>query len=503
MPNPYTQLGVRSFINCCGTRTIHGGTLMLPQVREAMWDASRFFVNMDELMAGAGKRLAELTGAEWGMVASGAAACLCHATAACITGGDPELMFRLPDTRGMKAEVVMPKASRFTYDHAIRSAGATVVEVDSMREMDDALNREQVAMVALLGTWEADETLEAVVEMARPKGVPVLVDAASEHLRSPEPYTQRGANLVAYSGGKYLRGPQPTGLLLGDRDLVEAAWVHAAPHHTLGRAMKIGKEEVMGVLAAVEYLLTKRDLAGEYAGWIADLEAIARYVTQVPGVDAEILAVNRSDVPKLEIRWDGERIGLTGLGLRDRLLTGDPRIMLDDRGATDTSITILPFSLQRGDAEIVGQHIRRALGNAPLPQARAVSVPVDVSGTWDITITHARQTARHRVEIAQRADALIGTHQTRWLNNPLTGTVTGNEIAFASQHRFEGCHLSYRFVGTLSDDELRGEVELGSSGQSAPGPLNQREYGTAKWMGKRREMKAEENRGKQRKEGEQ
>ena len=494
MPNPYTQLGMRSFINCCGTRTIHGGTLMLPQVREAMWDASRFFVNMDELMAGAGERLAELTGAEWGLVASGAAACLCHATAACITGGDPEWMFRLPDTRGMKAEVVMPKASRFTYDHAIRSAGATIAEVDSLAEMDDALHREQVAMVALLGTWEAGETLEAVVEMARPRGVPVLVDAASEHLRSPEPYTQRGANLVAYSGGKYLRGPQPTGLLLGDRDLVEAAWVHAAPHHTLGRAMKIGKEEVMGVLAAVEYLLTKRDLAGEYAGWIADLEAIAGRVTQVPGVDAEILAHDRSDVPKLEIRWDGDRIGITGLGLRERLLTGDPRMMLDDRGATDTSIFILPFSLQPGDAEIVGQHIRNALDNAPLPRERPVRDPGDVSGTWDITIAHARKTARHRVEIAQRADALTGTHQTRWLKNPLIGSVMGNEIAFASRHRFEGCHLSYRFVGVLSDGELRGEVELGSSGQSAPGPLNQREYGTAKWMGKRREMKADESR---------
>ncbi len=488
MSNPYTQLGVRAFINCCGTRTIHGGTLMLPQVRDAMRDASHFFVNMDELMAGVGKRLAELTGAEWGMVASGAAACLCHATAACITGGDPELMFRLPDTRGMKAEVVMPKDSRFTYDHAIRSVGATIVEVDSLTAMADALNGEQVATVALLGTWEADETLEAVVDMARPRGVPVLVDAASEHLRSPEPHTHRGANLVAYSGGKYLRGPQPTGLLLGDRDLVEAAWVHAAPHHTLGRAMKIGKEEVMGVLSAVEYLLTKRDLVREYAGWFADLEAIARHVTRVPGVDAAILAPDRSDIPKLAIRWDGDRIGLTGLGLRDQLLREEPRIMLDDRGATDTSIFILPFSLQPGEAEIVGQRVRNALGNAPLPQARAERDPGNVSGTWDITIAHVRKTARHRVEIVQRADALTGTHQTRWLKNPLTGSITGNEVVFASQHRFEGCHLSYRFEGVLSGNELRGEVELGSSGQSAPGPLNQREYGTARWMGKRREM---------------
>ena len=481
MYDPYSLIGVRSFINCCGTRTIHGGTLMLPQVREAMMAASHFFVNMDELMAGMGKRLSTLTGAEWGMVAPGAAACLCHATAACVTGGDPELMFRLPDTSGMKREVVMPRESRFTYDHAIRSVGVTIVEVDNLREMDAMLDREQVAMVALLGTWEVDMTLEAVVDMAHLRGVPVLVDAASEHLQSPEPYTNRGANLVAYSGGKYLRGPQPTGLLLGDRDLVEAAWVHAAPHHTLGRSMKIGKEEVMGVLAAVEYLLKERDSESEYEGWITSLETIAQHVTRVSGVETEILVSDQSDVPRLEIHWDGDHIGLTGLGLREQLLCGDPRIMLDDRGATDTSIFILPFSLQSGEADIVGRHIRDALSHAPLSSKEEVRESVDVSGAWEIEIALVRRMARHCVDIVQIADVLTGTHQTRWLKNSLNGSVNGNEIVFTSQHRFEGTHLSYRFVGTVSGDEMRGEVEMGSSGQSAPGPLNQREYGTARW----------------------
>ncbi len=486
MYDPYSLIGVRSFINCCGTRTIHGGTLMLPQVREAMMAASRFFVNMDELMAGVGKRLATLTGAEWGMVAPGAAACMCHATAACVTGGDPELMFRLPDTSGMKREVVMPRESRFTYDHAIRSVGVTIVEVANLREMDAMLDREQVAMVALLGTWETDMTLESVVDMARRRDVPVLVDAASEHLQSPEPYTNRGANLVAYSGGKYLRGPQPTGLLLGDRDLVEAAWVHAAPHHTLGRAMKIGKEEVMGILAAVEYLLKERDSESEYEGWITSLETIAQHVTDVSGVEAEILASDQSDVPRLEIQWDSDRIGLTGLELREQLLCGDPRIMLDDRGATDTSIFILPFSLQSGEADIVGGHIRDALSHAPLPLKEKAREPIDVSGAWEIEIALVRKIARHRVDIEQIAGVLTGDHQTRGLINSLNGSVNGDKIVLTSQHRFEGTHLSYRFEGTVSGNEMRGEVEMGSSGQSAPGPLNQREYGTARWRAVRR-----------------
>ena len=172
MHDPYSLIGVRSFINCCGTRTIHGGTLMLPQVREAMMAASRFFVNMDELMAEWVSVWPCSLEREWGMVASGAAACLCHATGSLCDGWRSELMFRLPDTSGMKREVVMPRESRFTYDHAIRSVGVTIVEVDNLREMDAVLNREQVAMVALLGTWEADMALEAIVDMARPRGVP-------------------------------------------------------------------------------------------------------------------------------------------------------------------------------------------------------------------------------------------------------------------------------------------------------------------------------------------
>ena len=140
-----------------------------------------------------------------------------------------------------------------------------------------------------------------------------------------------------------------------------------------------------------------------------------RQVTRLSGTEAEILASDQSDVPRLEIRWDGDSIGLTGLELREQLLCGDPRIMLDDRGATDTSIFILPFSLQPGEADIVGRHIRDALSHAPLPSKEKVQKSVDVSGAWEIEIALVRKTARHRVDIEQLAGVLTGTHQTRWL----------------------------------------------------------------------------------------
>lgn len=485
--NPYAMIGVRSFINCCGTRTIHSGTLMLPEVTRAMMVAARYFVNMDELMEGVGRRLADLTGAEWGIVTCGAAASLCHATAACVTGGDPEKMLRLPDTTRMKGVVVMMCDGRFTYDHAIRAVGVDIVETEP-HTVVDVLN-DDVAMVALLGTRESRrlDVLEQTVNHAHAQGIPVLVDAASEHLDRLDPYLARGVDMVAYSGGKYLRGPQCTGLLLGRKHWIQAAWRCAAPHHTLGRAMKIGKEEVMGVLAAVEYWAQDRVYQAEQTQWDNDLRCIAQSVEQVATVQTTILQSDssRSPVPRLAIQWDPNSIGLTGLELRQQLLDEDPRIMLDDREATDGSVFILPFSLQPGDAPIVGEAIRAALAATDPPRASAVSRPPDVRGTWDITITFTDGEATHQIVLEQDGTVLTGTHRTLFHMHPVSGSISDNQLSLQSLHPYEGTHLAYRFEGVVEDDRVEGRVYLGTSGQSAPGPLNQQEYGTASWRGSR------------------
>ncbi|MCZ6636452.1 MAG: hypothetical protein O7G87_23880 [bacterium] len=484
----YERIGVRSFINCCGTRTIHGGTLMWPGVKEAMMAAADGFVNMDELMEGVGRRLGELTGAEWGMVASGGAAALCHATAACVAGADPEVMLRLPDTRGLKDRVVMLKGGRFTYDHAIRTVGVEIVEVGDEGELVRALD-ERVVMVALLGTHdpEASVRLEAVVSHTGQRGIPVLVDAASEHLKRPNPYLSRGATMVSYSGGKYLRGPQASGLLLGEEKWVRMAWLNAAPHHAIGRAMKVGKEEVMGVLAAVEYWADGRDHAGERAQWRTDLQVISECVTALDGVETEILepADLENGVPKMEIRWGAYAGEISGLALREQLLEGTPRIVLDDRWATDASVLIAPFSLQPGEAAIVGERIREALEQAPERREKANESPVPVAGTWTVEIGFVMGTSTHQVTLEQAGETLRGTHQTRFHSNPLIGCVRGDQVDFSSLHPYEGTHLAYRFVGCVDGDEMEGTVELGSEGQSAPGPLNRREYGKGQWRAKR------------------
>src|SRR6267154_2371589 len=335
--NPYLVLGVRPFINCCSVRPMHGGSLMLPQVRDAMAEASRHFVILDELMEAASQRIAELTGAEWGLVTCGSAAAVALGTAACVAGNDPVKMLRLPFTDGMVNLVIIPKSQRFAYDQAVRMIGCNIVEIDTREDLDQAL-AEPVAMVVLLGKREhlTSVRLEEIAAVVKPRGIPIMVDAASEHIERPSPWLQRGAELVIYSGGKFLRGPQTSGLLLGSKRLVEAAWRNGSPHQALGRPMKVSKEDIIGVVTALEYWFEERDTAAERQKWYDDCAAIGERFARLDGVHGEILEPEGVDrVPRIRIVWDRTRFSLDGLALRQRALDGEPRVMLDDNSATD------------------------------------------------------------------------------------------------------------------------------------------------------------------------
>src|SRR3984957_8241600 len=270
--NPYLALGVRPFINCCSVRTMHGGSLMLPQVREAIDAASRQFVNLDELMAAASKRIAELTGAESGIVTCGSAAAVALGTAACVAGNDPAKMLRLPFTDGMVNRVIIPAKQRFAYDQAVRMCGCKIVEIETRADLEEAL-QQPVALVVLLGKQEhlTGVRLEEIASVCKPKGIPIMVDAASEHIERPSSWLVRGADLVIYSGGKFLRGPQTSGLLLGNKRLVEAAWRNGSPHQALGRPMKVSKEDIIGVVTALEMWFGDRDRVAERQKWYDDL----------------------------------------------------------------------------------------------------------------------------------------------------------------------------------------------------------------------------------------
>ena len=288
-PEVYTRIGVRPFINCTATLTINGGSLMLPVVIAAMEQAAHFHVNLDELIEKAGDRLAAMLQVEWGLVTAGTAAALTHATAGVLAGTDPEKIQRLPNLQGLKNEVIIPRESRNAYDHAVRTLGVSIIEVDTPQELRAAIGP-QTALVELLGNHFGKATLDLkdVAPIARSAGVPILVDAAADYLIVPNPYIAQGADLVAYSGGKILRGPQGAGLLLGRRDLVRAAWANSAPHHSFGRALKVTKEEIIGMLRAVEAWRSDHDVQADFRTWESWYAHISDRITKVAGVRAEV-----------------------------------------------------------------------------------------------------------------------------------------------------------------------------------------------------------------------
>ena len=365
-PEVYTRIGVRPFINCTATLTINGGSRTRPEVISVIEQASHYHVNLDELMEKVSARLAQLLQVEWGIVTAGTAAALTHATAACIVGTDPEKMQQLPNLRGLKDEVIMPHESRVVYDHAVRTLGVKIVEVNSPDELRKAIGP-HTAMIEVLGDSYAKVKLglREVAPIARQAGIPVLVDAAADVLVVPNPYLALGADLVAYSGGKIIRGPQSAGLLLGRRDLVRAAWANSAPHHAFGRALKVGKENVIGMLQAVEVWRSGRDLEADFKEWESWYGEITAQITKTPGVRTAVMPPARGGpFPTLNVSWDPAAIGLTAGEVGRMLLDGEPRIMTHAEGENHAFL-IRPVALNPGEYRIVARRLHEIFSSAP------------------------------------------------------------------------------------------------------------------------------------------
>ena len=487
----YGSLGVRPLVNCKGTFTIITGSQTLPEVKRAMEEASRHFVQLDELMEAVGRRLAELTGAEWGIVSAGCSAAETLATCACVAGANPEKMQRIPDLRGMKDEVIVPRYSRNQYDHGVRMAGVKLVTVDNLEACEAAFGP-RTAMVYMTAGQEDTGPfgLEPIARLARARGVPVFVDAAAEDL-TPQVHLRRGADLVAYSGGKAIRGPQCAGLLLGRKNLCQAAWVNSAPHHAFGRSLKVGKEEIMGMLAAVE-MWYRRDHKAEWRAWEGYLGEIARAAETVPGVRTEVRQPTSlsNRAPQLRVAWDGSALGITGREVYDLLLDGNPRIILagssgDDRsGAAMSSVTVMPWMMNPDEEKIVAARLRELLSKPPKPaKAPKPSGPASaVAGRWDARLEFLLGADDHTLFFEQNGNDLVGTHRGEVASGNLRGWVEGNTVEFRSSQPVEGTRLEFVFRGEVSTDSMSGTVDLG-------------EYGQARWSARRHRYDASGRRG--------
>ena len=468
----YRSIGVKPLINARGTFTIISGSLMLPEVRAAMDAAARHYVHLDELAEAVGARLATLTGAEWGLVTSGCSAALTHATAACIAGGNPDLHVRLPNLTGFaKDEVIIPRHSRNVYDAAVRAVGARIIEVSSSAELDAAIGP-RTAMIYVLAGTAADQSpipLKAIAQVANPKGVPILVDAAAEILTIPNVHLQNGAALVGYSGGKCLRGPQTAGLLLGRKDLVRAAWVHSAPHHGPGRAMKVGKEEAIGMLTAVE-MWVKRDHDGEWKQWVSWLDHISRRLTAISGVTTTVTQPGglSNRTPTLRVWWDQEKFGVSGETVARTLLESEPRIALvagrRPGPPVETGISVTPYMMSAGDELIIADRLHALLSGRSVREPSAVTgaPAVDLAGRWNVRIEYAAGSSMHVFHLRQAGNDVAGTHQGDFVARDVTGTVSGNDVRLRSNYGGQtGDSLSFTFAGKASRDDMSGDLDMG------------------------------------------
>jgi L-seryl-tRNA(Ser) seleniumtransferase len=482
-PDVYKSIGIRPLVNARGTFTIISGSLMLPEVRAAMDAAARHYVHLDELAEAIGARLATLTGAEWGLVTSGCSAALTHATSACIAGGNPDLHVRIPNLAGFaKDEVIIPRHSRNVYDAAVRSVGARVIDVSTVAELDAAIGP-RTAMIYILAGNGADQSVlntKAIAQVANPRGVPILVDAAAEILTVPNVHLQNGATLVAYSGGKCLRGPQTAGLLLGRKELVRAAWVHSAPHHGPGRAMKVGKEEAIGMLTAVEMWM-KRDHDAEWKQWVAWLDHISRRVTAVAGVTTTVTQPNglSNRTPSLRVWWDPQRLGFSGETVVRALSDTEPRIAIiagrRPGPPVETGVAVTPYMMSPGDEAIIADRLHALLSARTLrdPVVEIAPAAADLSGRWDVRIEYAAGTSTHTLHLRQKGSEIDGTHQGDFVARDLTGSISGSDVRIRSNYGGAGDSLPYTFTGKVNGAEMAGDLDMG-------------EYLGARWTARRR-----------------
>src|SRR4051795_8487507 len=300
--NVYTRLGVKTVINCRGTWTYLSGSLEFPEVREAQVEAAQHFVDVLELQRAVGRRLGELTGAESGIVTSGAAGAMAASTAACIAGTNDKYIWQLPDTTGLKHEVIMV-GGRSAFDSAIRLVGGKLVLVYSPEELANAINEN----TAMIYTTDLGEKLQKELAVAKDHKIPMLLDDAAgiPPADNAKLYAKMGIDLYCFSGGKGLSGPQCSGLLLGRKDLIEAALMNCNPREgAVCRPMKVGKEEIIGCLTALETWL-KLDEKKLYAEWNGRVERIRKLVDTVPGVKTETYVPEDGNrYPTLRVSWD-------------------------------------------------------------------------------------------------------------------------------------------------------------------------------------------------------
>jgi len=366
--NPYEELGVKTVINCQGTMTVLGGSILRPELEAVMAQAGRHFVPIADLELAAGKRIAEMLKLPEGytaLVTSGAAAAMQSGLAGILTGNDERFIKQIPDLTGMKSEVVIQKSHRNPFDHQLRTTGVKLIVVETRDDLRQAIN-ERTAMMHFTNFANAAGQIKVDewVKLGKEYRIPCMNDAAADtppvsHLWD---YANMGYDLVTFSGGKAMRGPQCAGLLIGRKDFVANALLNNSPHEdTLGRSQKVGKEEIVGMVKALDLYLNE-DHEALWKEWQEQLEYVSRQVQRVAGVTTSFFVPDIANhVPHMAITWDSGRLALTPAEVSRRLRDSSPSIVMA-AGEERPGLVMNSFMLQPGENRIVAERLTRILG---------------------------------------------------------------------------------------------------------------------------------------------
>jgi uncharacterized pyridoxal phosphate-dependent enzyme len=363
--NVYDELGVTTVINGQGTMTVLGGSLARPEVEAVMALAGQHFCSIPDLEVAAGKRIAEMLKLPDGytaLVTSGAAAAMQSGLAGILTGDNPKFIEQLPDLTGMKSEVIIQKSHRNPFDHQLRATGIKLVVIETTDELRKAVNPQTAMMhFSNFANSAGQIKVEEWVKLGKELNIPTFIDAAADtppvsHLWD---YANMGYDLSAFSGGKAMRGPQCAGLLIGRKELVANALLNNSPHEdTLGRCAKVGKEEIIGMVKALELYL-KEDHEALNKEWQRRLEAISAQVTRIPGVTTAYSVPDVANhVPHMDIQWDASHIKLDPKDASKQLRSGKPSIVLESR---PDGLGMNSFMLQPGEEKIIAEHLVQLL----------------------------------------------------------------------------------------------------------------------------------------------
>ena len=369
----YDRLGVKKLINACGPVTKIGGSLMPPEVLEVMAEANRAFVDIEELQDKAGERIAQILGVEAAIVTAGAAAGLAVAAAACMAGADPAKAKQLPDTSGMKSEIVVLRSHRIHYDQAVRVSGARFVEVGfgDWSDIEDVASHVTDNTAAILYTAKMEKArgsvpLKKIIALAIARDVPVIVDAADElpPMSNLRRFVDMGADLVTFSGGKDIRGPQASGLIVGKQKWIQACATNNCPNYGVGRPMKVAKETIAGLVKALEMYI-QQDFDAEFRAWEGQRDYLVERLSNLPGVHASATkplsdgAPGSFYLPAAYVDLDEEKLGLTVEAVIQQLQAGDPGIVV---GRSPGGLVLRAHMLQAGEEKILAARLLEVLG---------------------------------------------------------------------------------------------------------------------------------------------